>query len=272
MRNRIIWLITAVLLVAACQKITDGPGDPSTGTVTPETGNRLVRVVYKSYNDSSATNFGYDAAGRVIIENHQGSSLSILNNGINTNYERDATGRIMRISGNDPTKTIYVNYIGTSTKVLYVRMAGDSIAFEYGADGRVNKLFGYTPDQGRMRLESGSVRFYDTRGNLIRLQELGGDNGNIVMSIQYVFEYDNAPNPMYADDPVRFMYNWETGSPNNIVKQVNLYTDTRNRPDSNLTIYQYRPDGKPLSSIFKVTDPMISGNFITTGQTIFYYK
>jgi hypothetical protein len=87
------------------------------------------------------------------------------------------------------------------------------------------------------------------KGNIKETQLYHDDNNNgvLVPSLRYTWEYDNKQNPRFNNDAALFYlgYNWPTvGSPANLIRQKNDYPNT---PDDEINYsYKYNADGKPI--------------------------
>ncbi|MBV9988447.1 MAG: hypothetical protein JO301_12270 [Chitinophagaceae bacterium] len=265
MHKQLLCLAFLLMMLLACEKKLNGvPDDPSTGTVSPD-GQLLAGMVTVSSTDSIVTSFQYDASGRCISENYS------------TIFEYDATGRVYKMYyASQPGSATYVFYqSATGNKVSYTLHAGiDSTVFEYDSDGRVNKTLFYTVvSQGPRRLTVYHTWSYDSRGNIIKRQEYAPnyntplpDNGRV--TITYLFDYDSAVNPLFANNAINYELRWlDRISPNNMTRQVNIYPFPTALSDTNWISYKYRTDGKPVSAA------IVAGSQANkTFKTSYYYK
>ena len=262
----IIGTILAITFVSCQKELSMEPAEPS--VITDNTG-LLKKVVYYSLPDSIdylTQEYGYDDAKRV---NQITTTQKILmsNNTVrvingSTTFQRDSLGRIINVSNLPDTSNTYVlmRYESSvSSKVanatIYRKSGSSSIAidstvFLYNSDNRIIRTTQYfLQANNSLKLSSYQIYTYDGNGNIIEKQLYQDDtnNGVLVPSLRYTWEYDNKQNPRFHNDAALFFwgYNWPTvGSPANIIRQKNDYP---NSPDDEINYsYQYNAVGKPI--------------------------
>lgn len=182
-------------------------------------------------------------------------------------FQRDNYGRIVRITSFPDTSSYYTVFLydnAPSNKVVsatvyqrtgYFSVLITSTLFEYNTSNRVLRTSQYYPQAtNSLKLTAYQTYLYDSRGNIIEKQLYQDDlnNGTLVPSLRYRWEYDNRINPRYQKEVALFYWdaNWPTtGSPSNAIKQLNYYPNSPN--DELLNTFQYDSKGRPLFELRK---------------------
>jgi hypothetical protein len=264
---KIIAGIMLVVIFFSCQKeLSMEPAEPP--VVTDNSG-LLKKVVYYSLPDSIdylTQEYAYDKANRVeqITTTqkikYQNNTVGVING--STTFQRDTLGRIINVSSLPDTSNTFVlmryesdfsNKLANATvyrKSGSYSLAIDSTVFLYNSNNRIIRTTQYfLQANNSLKLTSYQIYTYDGTGNIIEKQLYQDDNNNgvLVPSLRYTWEYDNKQNPRFYNDAALFFwgYNWPTvGSPANIIRQKNDYPNT---PDDEINYsYKYNADGKPI--------------------------
>lgn len=249
------------LAVSSCNReLMDTQDDP-----VPEEG-LLKQKVTISLPDSSyriIENFSYDA-GNLLV----GYSI----NNMETQYIRDGQGRIVRIQSRAapgaPVITTEVIYENSSSKrVKY--LSDSSAVFVYNDQGQVIRTDTYQhwpTASSPLKRVAYHVYSYDARGNLQKREEYTDTNGDDLFdpTITYILSYDDKVNPTRNTDDALLETSYLTRSPNNLLKQQNDAALPGGIDDENNSLYEYRADNKPVTSLF-------SGGDGRKSITRFYY-
>lgn len=263
-------IIAGIMLVVtffSCQKeLSMEPAEPP--VVTDNSG-LLKKVVYYSLPDSIdyfTQEYAYDKSNRVekiittVKINNPNNTVGVIY-GSDT-FQRDSLGRVTIISSlNDTSNTFTLfryennNSLRAANATHYLKtgsasFAIDSTVFLYNSENRIIRFSLYFQKTNNVfTLVSYQDYSYDLKGNIIETQLYQDDNNNgvLVPSLRYTWEYDNNQNPRFNNDAALFYlgYNWPTvGSPANLIRQKNDYPNT---PDDEINYsYKYNALGKPI--------------------------
>lgn len=264
---KIIAGIILVVTLFSCQKeLSMEPAEPP--VVTDNSG-LLKKVVYYSLPDSIdrlTFEYTYDKSNRVekivttVKNNNPNNTIEIIY-GSDT-FQRDSLGRVTIIShlydtSNSFTLIRYENDISlrAANATHYLKSGSasyaiDSTVFLYNSENRIIRFSLYFKKANNLfTLVSYQDYSYDMKGNIKETQLYQDDNNNgvLVPSLRYTWEYDDKKNPRFNNDAALFYlgYNWPTvGSPANLIRQKNDYPNT---PDDEINYsYKYNALGKPI--------------------------
>jgi len=271
----LITLVVAAVLVSSCKKEQDsvngGGGNNNT---------RLIKMVGKSGQDSSVSEFTYNASGRIVGFKLSGAEsgspldlrLTYLRNSSDIIQKQILKSNDLGALGLDSIVTI-VNYDAGNNRyknaVSVVTLFGfaikDSIVFQYDGTGRLSSEIDYT-DAGSGMEPSSKIEYTYAGNNLAGEKHYDYDNGTASFQLTdgATYEYDSKINPLqFAPDAAVLNMN-PFYSANNITKTTYVdATDASNNYVSNDT-YTYTSTNRPATST------STTGSTSTT--TNYYYQ
>lgn len=247
MKRPIIYCLLATTLLAACNReLMDAPDNPSPAEgllkqkVTISLPDSSYRIVENFYYDDQSLLIGYTA------------------NSMETQYTRDALGRIIRIdtrsTSSAPVYSMGVVYENsTSRRVKY--LSDSSAVFTYNEQGQVTRTDTYQhwpSASSPLRKVAYHVYAYDSRGNLQKREEYTDtdNNGVFDLNITYILSYDDKINPTRLNDDALIEFTFLTKWQNNLLKQQNDVAVPGGPDDENNSIYEYRADNRPVTGLF----------------------
>jgi hypothetical protein len=278
----VIWIAVLLLLPGSCRKHTAGVGrNYTTGNPATE-GSLLVKKVDAWTNGAiDSTIYVYDAARKLIAEHETG--IRTFPDDIDILFYRDDQERITKWATveNEDSGITAVYYVdATSGKVAYTVLTGvnaggslfDSAVYTYNQQNYPVRISEFISSSQPYPSDYDSFT-YDAAGNLS--QYLIYDSSAINqyhLNIAYQFQYDNKINPLFSYDDARLVFEWSTAfSPNNLVKQTNIYGNPPQRPSDDVTLtWYYRSDKKPDSSAEGGTAISITGAPVV--YSTYYYQ
>lgn len=257
----------ATLLFASCSKeksidTTDPDGPGTGGGGSNEAGLLVKTTIQLNQNDSSVTNYGYDAQKR-LIRFWQSGNDNVMNEPDEIVILRNGSGVIETFTVNeDPGSasgsTVYTVYNegGRYTaKVSQQVVAGstyrDSLVYKYNSAGQVNEEVYYVSIDGSPYADWAKNEFvYSGNGNLTEYKGyfLDVNTMSYAQASHILVEYDNKTNPLVLGaegillDQINFV------SPNNVTKAtVNDLEDPANNEVATYT-YVYNDKAKPATA------------------------
>lgn len=289
MQRKTIPLLFCVFILSSCQKESSLSSIEGPQTPLDEDNIQLIKKISVSGTDSTIIEYSYDAAGRL-----SGQRFKAINGNdrktfiADESYKRDATGRIeaVNLTYDQPVEGHIYDLIETGVAYKNVNTAAvaytktiaktgaytgyDSTVYFYNSAGQVSKTahYAYHSENGQTTAPQFGVYYnwtYDANGNLTSLQQFSDytNSGNFSPAVMYQFEYDAKVNPLFTPDAALLESRWyATASPNNLVRQRNIYTGAT--PDENNITYNYNATGRPLTDTFV-------GNGMQL-QTAYFYK
>jgi hypothetical protein len=254
----VICLAVFLPFFVSCRKQTSRAGRSYTAGNPATEGSLLVKKVDAWTNGANdSTTYGYDAARRLIAEHEVGIGLypdDIL-------YYRDDQERITKwtsaANGDSGVTDVYYSD-ANSGKVAYTLLTGessggplfDSAVYVYNQQNYPVRISDFISNTQPYPSDYDSFT-YDGAGNLSQylIYDSSGP-GVYKLNIGYQFQYDNKINPLFSYDDARLVFEWDIAfSPNNLVKQTNIYGNPPQRPSDDVTLtWHYRSDQKPGSS------------------------
>jgi hypothetical protein len=254
----VICLAVFLLWSISCRKQTSGAGRNYTSGNPATEGSLLVKVVQAWTNGANdSTIYEYDAGRRLIAEHEMG--IGPYPNDIL--YYRDGQERITKwtSAANGDSGVTSVYYVDASSgKVAYTLLTGgssggpfsDSAVYVYNQQSYPVRISDFYSTTQPYPSDYDSFT-YDAAGNLSQylIYDSSGP-GAYDLNIGYQFQYDNKINPLFSYDDARLVFEWDIAfSPNNLVKQTNIYGNPPQRPSDDVTLtWYYRSDQKPDSS------------------------
>lgn len=262
--------IFSVLVLAGCQKEpeVDLPENPDPGTNE----NRLSRIVYQyGPNDSSYTDFFYDAAGRWIGQRSVGDAASVLTEGDAIRVTRNRSGIITGytvkfedLGGGEDSVVYTVHYDAAAgrytSKVYEIEFNGsilvDSTVFVVDNGRLATQRYLFKDRETGVYLEVGRVELvYDAAGNPINLTTYSTDlnNGNSAKEMEIALQYDNKTAALNLGIEAFVVDQLYFAAANNITRiGFREFMDPGNPEESFLNIsYEYNSLNKPKSAIIE---------------------
>ena len=257
----------ATLLLASCSKEKsidsgdpDGPGTGGGGS--NETGLLVKTAIQLGQNDSSVTNYGYDAQNR-FIRFWQTGNDNVMGDPEEIVILRNGAGVIQTFTVNDDPSSSTANTVYTvyneagryTAKVSQQVVSGstyrDSLVYNYNGAGQISEEIYYVSIDGSPFADWAKNEFiYSGNGNLTEYKGyfLDVNTMNYVQASHILVEYDNKTNPLVLGaegillDQINFV------SPNNVTKAtVNDLEDPANNEVATYA-YVYNDKNKPATA------------------------
>ncbi len=169
-------------------------------------------------------------------------------------YVRDAQGRVISIKEVGFPVYMTVEYENAANKVkkIYDNSGRMYIVYLFDAGGHLSKLNYYErfpTANDDFQLMGYNVYKYNSGGNLTERSFYNDPSGagNLQLRYQAFFEHDNKFNPHYSNDYALYPEIWDAPSPNNIIRQINIYNGT-DRDTINFS-FTYDSLNRPLTSL-----------------------
>lgn len=233
----------------------------------------LIKTIDESSGGSITTEYKYDSNGKILSEYTTMTNSSVGTRTSSIFFYRDGSGRIFKTAQKydqpvehilyDTIITLVVYENGTSNRIKFSKTETtangitvyDSVLYSYSTAGKVVKtqhyLYRSTDMPGTLPRQVNWFSWeYSDAGNLLRMQQYSdhAGNGNFELDISYTFEYDNKVNPYYSGDDIRLEADWYSASPNNVIKQTVLISQTKEQYDNLISYDQYDVKGRPKTA------------------------
>jgi hypothetical protein len=276
MKNLLSVFILLSFTFTSCQKeiawsgvdLSNGGGIDSTGGGGNTPVDLLIKVVSESNDETTTTNYTYNAHGALETEKIVGVSAA-LNIDSYRRFERDATGRIVRVVQKiseingvpsdtsfltvhypDPL-TLSYDYTTTTLSAMGIE-TNDSTVYNYDGAGKLLESLSYLSSPllpGAQNLTSKWEYTYNALGNIVKMasySDLGTGNLNLVAT--YSLSYDDQVNPVNMEAESFLTGRPEHASRNNV---VGFEFNSETNPTHSFTIsttFQYGTNNKPATS------------------------
>ena len=233
--------ITAILLAFSfysCQtEIMESPPEaPPTDSTTAK---RLIKMVEfaPASNDSSITNFSWDAANRV-TEITVSGTLNLLDTELDIKFNRLGDGKInsVFIRSNSPGNLVdsvvgKVNYVQATKRLLNLKFITyhafgntfDSATFTYNAAGQVVLKESFQKDTVAYHRTFKQEFFYDVNGNMVQYKEYLHDGQNYNLNFVTNYTYGTHKTSLKFEEESFIIMGPHTLSPNNLIKDETVY-------------------------------------------------
>ena len=258
MKKNLVIFAALISVLTACNKSVSSSSNDVNSS-------ELQFISVNKDNDSTFNNILLDGNGYWTKQWFESSSSNQY-----WDYIRDGQNRIIEIhaSGfNDSTVTNV--YYSNQNEVAYTILhhvnnssQKDSIVYEY-VNGKVSRINVFSPST------SAQASYYNTyefsNSNITKVSSYNLQGANYEEGLSYTFEYDNKINPFFSNDDANLLYNWNTASKNNIVKQTNHYGNYGIPDDYVTSEYVYGANNKPVSTKWY-------GPSIQTMEGYYFYK
>ena len=200
----LLYILLGSLIISSCQReiSEDIPGSSNNNSCS---GTLLTKLISKGKNDSTITEFEYDAKQRLIKESNM--NFHPLNSGINDMLiSRDANGVITRVKtvghsqqGSDSTDAkVFYDY--TNRRYTYIveqitfsgYITTDSVVFLYDAAGKLTGQHVYVHhfEPGPYYLLDAKYEYtYDNTGNVSKFTVYSRDQTTNLIELEVTYEY-----------------------------------------------------------------------------------
>ena len=270
MKKNISILIVLIILFTSCQKEVDWNTGGGGGGGT--TNQKLVRVGTRSGTDTTTTDYGYNAAGK-LIRNYIAGTAQGTTFFIEAKFNRNASNIITSVVlKSDQFAAIGIDSIVTNVKyntstsrytgtVTVLTVFGftikDSSVYSYDGSGLLiqEEAFASNPLTGLYAPSTKDVYTYAANGNVLneKYYDYDAASSSYQLSEEYTNEYDTKVAPLQLGVEAIFLGDMVDAAVNNLTKAI--YSDATDPTNNETTdyVYTYNTANKPLTSTSTVT-------------------
>ena len=273
MKKQLLILSSIIVILASCQKeIDNAPGSGGGGGGGGTTDQKLIRIGSRSGADTSTTDYGYNAAGKLIRQYtsgvDQGTAFFI-----ELKFNRNASGIITSVVfksdqfaslGIDSVvKVVKYNtatsrYTGTTTAVtIFGFDLKDSSIFTYDGSGKIiqEESFSADPNTGIYQKTSKDVFTYLASGNVGNEKYFEWDDisSTYILSEEYTDEYDTKVSPLQMGIEAILIGDLVYAATNNLTKSIYVDATDPSNNETTAIVYTYNTANKPATAIATAT-------------------